>query len=85
MKIKLFYFLSLFSLFLFSQEPISWSSAVNEIENNEYELVITADIAPKWSLYSQHLKEGGAYPTEFIFSNADSNFTLLGEVSTMTL
>ena len=51
-----------------------------KIENNEYELVITADIAPKWSLYSQHLKEGGAYPTEFIFSNADSNFTLLGEV-----
>ena len=81
MKIKLFFFLSLFSLFLFSQEPISWSSAVHEIENNEYELVITADIAPKWSLYSQHLKEGGAYPTEFIFSNADSNFTLLGEVT----
>ena len=47
MKIKLFFFLSLFSLFLFSQEPISWSSAVNEIENNELIEIKTKEIKLK--------------------------------------
>lgn len=75
------YFFLLLSFFTWSQEPIKWSTSANPLGDNQYELKIQADIDPQWSLYSQFLKEGGAYPTEFSFKQAGKKFTLIGSVT----
>ena len=60
----------LFSINLaYSQEPVTFTTSVNPISDNKYELIITSDIEKDWRLYSQFLIDGGAIPTEFIFKN----------------
>ena len=36
-------------------EPVSWEFETVKITDTEYELVFTADIDDKWSVYSQFL------------------------------
>ena len=63
----------------YSQEPVSFTTSVKSISENQYELIITSNIDDEWRLYSQFLKEGGALPTEFIFENEES-FNLIGKM-----
>jgi len=48
-------------------EPVKWSGAVEKISETEYNLIYKATIEEHWHLYSQHLPEGGALPTEFFY------------------
>ena len=48
-------------------EPVKWSAAVEKISDTEYNLIYNATIEEHWHLYSQHLPEGGALPTEFFY------------------
>ncbi len=60
------------------ESPVRWSYAVKEAGEGQFGLVITADIAPGWYLYSQHLGEDGPIPTRISF-NENDNYELLGE------
>ena len=72
----------LFSINLaYSQEPVTFTTSVNPISGNKYELIITSNIEKDWRLYSQFLIDGGAIPTEFIFKNEPSDsFNLIGKM-----
>ena len=64
-----------------SQEPVSFTTSVNPISENNYELIITSSIEKNWRLYSQFLKDGGAIPTEFTFKNeVTDSFKLIGKM-----
>lgn len=61
-------------------EPVKWTSEVKSLGDDEYELIFQADIEEGWSIYSQHIDEGGPIPTTFMFENPDNGFELIGEV-----
>jgi thiol:disulfide interchange protein DsbD len=64
-----------------SQEPVSFTTSVNSISENKYELITTSNIEKDWRLYSQYLTDGGAIPTEFTFKNESSDsFNLIGKM-----
>ena len=62
--IKFFLF---FPLLLFSQieDPVSWSFNVESLGNDEYKLVVSAEIEDGWHIYSQYKD-----PESFIVSTA---------------
>ena len=78
---KSLYLILLFLInFNYSQNnPISWSTSVIDNGNNEYTLVTKGVIKKGWRLYAQNLPDGGALPTEFIFSD-NSLFSYYGNV-----
>ena len=65
---------------LFAQilDPVSWSSSTEALGDDEFRLVITADLDPSWSLYSQHTGDDGPVPTTFYWTEGD-HYTRLGE------
>ena len=74
-------FFILICQFLIAQNPILFSTNVKKISENDYQLIINADIEDNWRLYSKYLKEGGAIPTEIVFENSNPNeFELYGEI-----
>ena len=48
-------------------EPVSWEFETVKINDTEYELVFTANIDDKWSVYSQFIDGLGPVPTSFEF------------------
>ena len=48
--------------------PVKWKGSVEKVSDTEYNLIYNAAIQNHWHLYSQHLPEGGALPTEFIYN-----------------
>ncbi len=78
---KGFFFLILLTGFLAQAQihnPVQWDTEVKKISEDEYQLVINANIEDKWHLYSQELPEGGALPTVFIYENAGEKYELVG-------
>lgn len=61
-------------------EPVIWTSGVTQIDDTTFEIQFTAEIEKGWSIYSQHIDEGGPIPTTFTFENPDNGFELLGGV-----
>ena len=62
------------------KEPVKWSFEATKIGENEYELIISANIEKGWHVYSQDLeRQDGPVATEVNFFNPDSNFTLNGK------
>jgi thiol:disulfide interchange protein DsbD len=49
-------------------EPVTWEFDTVKLTDTEYELVFTANIDPKWSVYSQEIDGFGPIPTSFEFS-----------------
>jgi thiol:disulfide interchange protein len=49
---------------LFSQivKPVKWSSKVEKVSANEFNLIFDAVIEPEWHVYSQHTPENGPLP-----------------------
>lgn len=77
---KLFYYIVLILGFHASaqnHDPVSWSTSVEKIDENEYYLIMTADIEPGWHLYSQNVPEGGPVPSTFEFKNDADGFKLI--------
>ena len=82
MKTKFLYFiLIILSEFVFSQNPVTFETQVNNLGEDKFELVTNATIEKGWRLYSQNLPKGGAIPTEFIFDKSSSSFNLLGSTN----
>lgn len=62
-------------------QPVKWTAEAEKISDTEYNIVYSAIIDDHWHLYSQHLPEGGAIPTEFSYSEdaLGKDFKLIGE------
>lgn len=73
------------SLFAYGQveDPVQWSILSKKIENNKYELVVTATIEQGWHLYSTKLPEGGPLPTSFKFAES-KDYKLVEGVKELT-
>ncbi len=59
--------------------PVKWKASVQKVTDTQYNLIYNATIQDHWHLYSQHLPEGGALPTEFIYNEEKlgNSFVLL--------
>jgi len=60
-------------------KPVKWTTAVNKISGQEYELVIKAKIDNNWHLYSQLVPEGGPIPTTFYFKDSLKAYQFIGK------
>ena len=76
----------LFALFLsFSgtvkaqDNPVSWSSSFEKINETEYNLVLKATIIPGWHLYSQFTAEGGSLPIIIKKGDEIKGYKLVGK------
>ncbi len=56
-----------FSSFAQELAPVEWSFDVSEINDQEYELIFTADIEKGWTVYSQYIDDGGPVPTTITY------------------
>lgn len=78
MKRILALFAVIVSTVLYAQpQPVKWSTS-NTIKEDKVNVVIHADIAPGWHLYSQNLAPGGPIPTSF-YLDSSSAFVPLGK------
>ena len=55
-------FLSFTTLFSQIVKPVKWSSKVEKVSANEFNLIFDAVIEPEWHVYSQHTPENGPLP-----------------------
>ncbi len=60
-------------------EPVEWTTSVNDLGDDNFEIVFMAEIDPGWSIYSQHIDEGGPIPTSFNFENVGDGYELIGK------
>ena len=60
-------------------EPVKWSTSVEKISDNEYDLIFNANIEKEWHLYSQHTAEGGALPIIIEKTKESDDYELLGK------
>jgi thiol:disulfide interchange protein DsbD len=60
-------------------DPVSFKTAVKEIDNSTYELTITAQIEKGWHMYSQQVPPKGPMPTSFVFIKS-KNYKVKGGV-----
>ena len=77
MKILLITCLSMLTALSWAQNPVQWSTQARKTGDNTYDLVIRADIEPKWHLYALEMPENGPLPTEFSFKGVN----IVGELS----
>ncbi|TNJ46964.1 thioredoxin fold domain-containing protein [Tamlana fucoidanivorans] len=82
--IKRFLFLvaliSVFTVDAQIYEPVKWTTSVESISENEYELIARAKIDGGWHLYSQIVPENGPIPTTLAFEVVDG-LELIGKTS----
>lgn len=64
-----------------SDGPIKWAfSSFKGADDGEIKLVLTAQLAPGWHIYSQTMEPGGPMPTKVSFSGSDE-FVLVGKTT----
>ncbi|PKB00437.1 thiol:disulfide interchange protein DsbD [Flavobacteriaceae bacterium MAR_2009_75] len=63
------------------EDPVLFTTEVEEISATEYQLIISATIFEGWHVYSQFTAEGGSLPSEFNFKNAGEDYELIGETT----
>lgn len=56
--------------------PVTWSTTIEDLGNQEYLLKITAEFQPPWTIYSQFIEEDGPIPTTFTYNEA-AHYTLI--------
>ncbi|MCG1036223.1 protein-disulfide reductase DsbD family protein [Polaribacter sargassicola] len=59
--------------------PVTWSTSVEKISDNEYYLIIDAELEQDWHLYSQYTAEGGSLPIVIKKANENDNYQLEGK------
>jgi len=59
-------------------EPVKWTFGSKKLGNDEFELIMIANLDKGWSIYSQHTSDDGPVPTAFEFES--DNFEGLSEV-----
>ncbi len=61
-------------------EPVKWNITSKKVGDNEYDLILKADIEDGWYMYSQYLEsDEGPLPTLFYWDEKDSNLELVGK------
>ena len=59
--------------------PVKWSTAYEQVTDDEFNLIFTATIDDGWVIYSQYLEsEDGPIPTGFYFDEGD-HYELIGK------
>lgn len=69
---------SLLSLSAQITQPVSWSISSNDFGDNQYEIVLTAEIEPSWHIYDLGPYQGGPNPTALTFELSEE-YELIGE------
>ena len=69
---------SLLSLSAQITQPVSWSISSNDLGDNQYEIVLTAEIEPSWHIYDLGPYPGGPNPTALTFDLSEE-YELIGE------
>ena len=81
---KILSFMLLLSLALMAtaqiQDPVKWSFSVKDLNENESELIFTAQLDQGWHLYSQHTDPNGPFPIAFEFTPS-ADYKRIGGVS----
>ncbi len=80
---KLILFLGLVLPFLAQAQihnPVSWEFSQEKLDNDEINLVFTANIEKNWYVYSQNIGDDGPIPTSFDFLTKEG-FELIGETT----
>ena len=88
MLFKHFIVASFFSLVSFIglaqvQTPVKWECTYNPIDENNGELILKANVAIEWHIYSQTQSGDGPLPTVFKFERTP-DFDLVGNVAEPT-
>ncbi|MGV6830158.1 MAG: protein-disulfide reductase DsbD family protein [bacterium] len=60
-------------------DPVSWDYSATKNSEQEFTIILKADLDEGWALYSQFVDEGGPIPTEFTFQE-NSSYNLMGSV-----
>ncbi len=62
-------------------DPVQWTSEIEQLSDTEYKLIYKAEILDKWRLYSQYLTENSGFPTEFMYDSIQqaNDFKLVGK------
>lgn len=61
------------------RDPVKFQLKINELKNNEYEAVLTANLEKNWHIYSKDIPEDSGIPTEMRISG--KNIELIGKVT----
>lgn len=69
---------SLLSLSAQITQPVSWSISSNDLGDNQFEIVLTAEIEPSWHIYDLGPYQGGPNPTALTFELSEE-YELIGE------
>ncbi|MFJ1435516.1 protein-disulfide reductase DsbD family protein [Capnocytophaga canimorsus] len=82
MKKLLSIIFTLFVVFSNAQihDPVSWQTKVEKTAENEFSLIVTAQIERGWRLYAQNIPPNGPVPTTFEFEKSP-DYQLVGKVS----
>ncbi|MCL7765025.1 thioredoxin fold domain-containing protein [Polaribacter sp. Z014] len=59
--------------------PIKWKTSVEKISEDEYDLVINAEIEEDWHVYSQYSADGGSLPIIITKANKNDDYVLKGK------
>ena len=57
--------------------PVTWSTAVEKLDDSTYKLVSIASIDSGWHLYSQKVPKKGPVPTLFVYDSMGEGFELV--------
>ena len=63
-----------------NKEVVKWNYSIKEIDKNHINLIIEADIAEHWHLYSQYFETGGPKPLSITFIKSE-NYSLIDSVT----
>ncbi len=76
----LFFFIGcVFSLAAQVENPAKWTFSQKNLGNDEYELVLKAELDPGWTVYSMYTPEGGPMATTVTLNQAGKGIELLGK------
>jgi len=53
-------------------QPVKWHFSAVAVNDQEADIIFTANVDDGWHIYVQNLKEGGPVPTTFTFDQSDS-------------
>ena len=56
------------------EDPVTWTSYAEKVNDTIYNLVLKADIDKGWHLYCQHSPEGGSLALEISSEQAGQRF-----------
>ncbi len=63
----------------YANPNVQWSYSTKKIGTDQFDLIVTANIAKGYHLYSQFIGEGGPIPTSFTFEKT-KGYKLVGKV-----